>query len=68
MNDIVNGKDVRTTDDEGGKGVGAYGTGAKQVAVDVPVREWVTEDAKTWEGWGTALKPAFEPVVIGYKP
>lgn len=68
MNDIVNGKEVRTTDDEGGKGVGAYGTGAKQVAVDVPVREWVTEDAKTWEGWGTALKPAFEPVVIGYKP
>ena len=68
MNDIVNGKDVRTTDDDGGKGVGAYGTGAKQVAVDVPVREWVTEDAKTWDGWGTALKPAFEPVIIGYKP
>lgn len=68
MNDIVNGKDVRTTDDEGGKGVGAYGTGAKQVAVDVAVREWVTEEAKTWEGWGTALKPAFEPVIIGYKP
>jgi len=68
MNDIVNGKDVRTTDDEGGKGVGAYGTGAKQVAIDIPVRDWVTEEAKTWEGWGTALKPAFEPVIIGYKP
>ena len=67
LNDIVNGKEVRTTDDEGGKGVGAYGTGAKQVSVDVPVREWVTDEAKTWEGWGTALKPAFEPVCVGYK-
>ncbi len=27
-----------------------------------------TDDAKTWEGWGTALKPAFEPVVVGRKP
>jgi len=26
------------------------------------------EEVKTWDGWGTALKPAFEPVVIGYKP
>lgn len=69
LNDIVNENDeIRDTDDEGGKGVGAYGTGAKQVSIDVPIREFVTEEAKTWEGWGTALKPAFEPVVIGYKP
>ena len=26
------------------------------------------ELAKTWEGWGTALKPAFEPVVVARKP
>jgi site-specific DNA-methyltransferase (adenine-specific) len=25
-------------------------------------------EAKQWEGWGTALKPAFEPVVVGRKP
>lgn len=67
LNDIVNGKEVRTNEEEGGKGVGAYGTGAKQVSVDVPVREWVTEEAKTWEGWGTALKPAYEPVCVGHK-
>ena len=24
--------------------------------------------SKDWDGWGTALKPAFEPVIIGYKP
>lgn len=28
----------------------------------------VTDDAKRWQGWGTALKPAFEPVVVGRKP
>jgi site-specific DNA-methyltransferase (adenine-specific) len=25
-------------------------------------------EAQEWEGWGTALKPAFEPVVVGRKP
>ncbi|MVT25085.1 hypothetical protein GNZ21_01680 [Nesterenkonia alkaliphila] len=28
----------------------------------------VTEDAKTWEGWGTALRPAFEPIIIARAP
>jgi site-specific DNA-methyltransferase (adenine-specific) len=27
-----------------------------------------TPDAERWQGWGTALKPAFEPVVVGRKP
>lgn len=27
-----------------------------------------TPDAQTWQGWGTALKPAFEPIVMGRKP
>ncbi|MGF7022885.1 MULTISPECIES: DNA-methyltransferase [Micrococcales] len=28
----------------------------------------VTEDATRWEGWGTALRPAFEPIIIARKP
>lgn len=40
-----------------GRGVGAGGT--KQG--DVPI----TSDAERWQGWGTALKPAHEPVVLG---
>jgi len=28
----------------------------------------ITDDAHTWKGWGTALKPAHEPVVVGRKP
>lgn len=27
-----------------------------------------TDDAKRWEGWGTALKPAHEPIVMARKP
>ena len=28
----------------------------------------VTDAARKWSGWGTALKPAFEPVVVARKP
>lgn len=28
----------------------------------------LTPDAAAWQGWGTALKPAFEPIVVGRKP
>ena len=28
----------------------------------------VTDAAKRWEGWGTALKPAWEPIVVARKP
>jgi hypothetical protein len=32
------------------------------------VKEAVTADALRWQGWGTALKPAHEPVVVARKP
>lgn len=28
----------------------------------------LTPDAAQWQGWGTALKPAFEPIVVARKP
>lgn len=28
----------------------------------------VTDEAKRWDGWGTALKPAHEPIVVARKP
>lgn len=28
----------------------------------------LSPEAQKWEGWGTALKPAFEPVVVARKP
>jgi site-specific DNA-methyltransferase (adenine-specific) len=27
-----------------------------------------TDEAKAWDGWGTALKPAHEPIVVARKP
>jgi DNA modification methylase len=27
-----------------------------------------TDDARRWQGWGTALKPSFEPIVVARKP
>ncbi len=33
-------------------------------AITVPA----TEAAKQWDGWGTALKPAWEPIILARKP
>ena len=30
--------------------------------------EPVTDDANKWDGWGTALKPALEPITVARKP
>lgn len=38
------------------------------LSVDVPVTTPATDEAKLWQGWGTALKPAFEPIVVARKP
>lgn len=34
----------------------------------VPVTAPATPDAERWAGWGTALKPAHEPIVVARKP
>jgi site-specific DNA-methyltransferase (adenine-specific) len=28
----------------------------------------ITDSAKAWKGWGTALKPAWEPIILARKP
>src|SRR5690606_7350919 len=28
----------------------------------------ITKEAKQWKGWGTALKPAIEPIILARKP
>lgn len=69
LNDIVKGKGpIRSTGDTGGKGVGAYGTGAKQVPVVLEIRAPATEESARWVGFGSALKPSYEPVICGRKP
>ena len=42
-----------------------YGKGLDVALLE---RRPATPDAARWQGWGTALKPAFEPVVVARKP
>ena len=38
--------------------------GMRAVAGDTPA----TDEAQKWSGWGTALKPAIEPIILARKP
>lgn len=38
------------------------------VGATIPITAPATPAARTWEGWGTALKPSWEPVLVGRKP
>ena len=40
------------------------GSGMAEHAITAPA----TPEAQRWDGWGTALKPAFEPIVLARKP
>ncbi len=42
--------------------------GVNQWAREWPLTAGTSELAKKWDGWGTALKPAFEPIVVARKP
>ncbi len=51
-----------------GEDLGTGGTGFGSGTNEVSITSAHTPEAKQWEGWGTALKPAFEPIVVGRKP
>jgi len=44
------------------------GDGFKSSAVPSRITAPATDDAKRWAGWGTAVKPAYEPAVLARKP
>lgn len=48
----------------GDTGIG-HADGSKQVYEETIA---TSEDAKQWEGWGTALKPAWELIIVARKP
>lgn len=45
-----------------------YTQSAKALDKNVSITTAATDAAKTWQGWGTALKPAHEPIVVARKP
>jgi DNA modification methylase len=46
----------------------SYITTDRGVATDVSITAPATPAAEQWQGWGTALKPAHEPIVVARKP
>jgi len=44
-----------------------YANGRKQ-GYGHPILAPATDAARQWSGWGTALKPAYEPVIVARKP
>ena len=47
-----------------GRGSSDAGSGQNLINITAPA----TADAQQWDGWGTALKPAHEPIVLARKP
>lgn len=45
-----------------------YSQGLKAMPSEVSISLAATDAAKQWNGWGTALKPAHEPIVVARKP
>lgn len=45
-------------------GSGMFQPGERTIQETAPA----TPEAERWQGWGTALKPAFEPIVMARKP
>jgi site-specific DNA-methyltransferase (adenine-specific) len=61
----------RVSTNEGiASGAGNYGGGSSTQLRNgtKQINEAATDKAKTWAGWGTALKPTVEPIVMARKP
>jgi site-specific DNA-methyltransferase (adenine-specific) len=51
-----------------GRGRVNYDNGSASKMDGAPVDVDLPDSAQPWEGWGTALKPAFEPIIVARKP
>lgn len=52
----------------GKESTNSYITTESGTATDVFITAPATDAAKQWSGWGTALKPALEPITVARKP
>ena len=61
---------VRDVVGRGSSGIGKAFTkeGWHSETMEFDITEAKNDEAKNWEGWGTALKPAHEPIVMARKP
>jgi DNA modification methylase len=69
--DKAAGAEGYASDGASGKGastINAYGSGLNVNFAPRPTYEPATSAARQWSGYGTALKPAWEPIVLARKP
>ena len=50
------------------QGATTYGYSRVQQETDARITAPATPAAARWQGWGTALKPAWEPIIVAMKP
>jgi site-specific DNA-methyltransferase (adenine-specific) len=48
--------------------IGVHEGGQRLNGVGLNITAPATPDAEKWSGWGTALKPAWEPIIVAMKP
>jgi DNA modification methylase len=60
---MLGGNAAQTTKEKGG----TYASNTNSVGVK-PIEVTLTKGTSEWEGWGTALKPALEPITVARKP
>jgi site-specific DNA-methyltransferase (adenine-specific) len=60
-----NGKEWNLTADVSAPGYSG-GLGLRSASLDITAP--TTDAARQWQGWGTALKPALEPITVARKP
>ena len=65
---IGTSRGVVVDDNQGYGGIARGGVGIVQKGGDIPIMAPASAEAALWEGWGTALKPAHEPIVVARKP
>ena len=56
-------KGIKNAEERTDTAAGAYGGVTKEIDITASA----TDEAKQWEGWGTALKPAHEPIIVARK-
>jgi site-specific DNA-methyltransferase (adenine-specific) len=61
---IASPKGIKNAEERTDTAAGAYGGVPKEIDVTAPS----TPEAQQWNGWGTALKPAHEPIIVARKP
>ncbi len=64
---IGTSRGVAVEDNQGFGGIARGGVGIVQEAVDLDVAGAATPEAAKFDGWATALKPGWEPFIVGVK-